>query len=82
MSAAYQPSREAVERLLAQHTPRQLAIGYLRAQRRFRESDLAFRTLAGLVEAEEAEDPVRADYSDVALAKLEEMLRRLRTSGV
>lgn len=50
----FSPSEEAIESLLARFTPRQLAIGYLRAQRRARTSDLAFRTLDDITTAKDA----------------------------
>ncbi|NBE05959.1 hypothetical protein [Paragemmobacter ruber] len=41
----WQPSEERITDLLARFTPRQLAIGYLRAQRRARQEASAFALL-------------------------------------
>lgn len=71
----WQPPEESVAALVAKHTPRQLAIAYLRAQRRFRQTDLAYRTL---VDLDDATDAIRGSDGDAVLAKLDETLRRLR----
>lgn len=51
---SYDPPEERIAALVAKHTPRQLAIAYLRAVHRARQGDLAFRTLADVADAESA----------------------------
>lgn len=45
MSERYDPSEEQIEKLIAERTPRELAIGYLRATRRARQAEAAFKVM-------------------------------------
>lgn len=70
----YDPPEERIAALIAKHTPRQLAVAYLRAQHRARDLDLAFKTVVDIGAATEALQNGDLDAVD---AKLERTLRRL-----
>lgn len=54
MSARFDPSEEQIAELLKRFSPRQLAIGYLRAQRRARSAKAAFDVLGSVSELQRA----------------------------
>lgn len=75
--APFVPPEEAVARLLERHTPRQLAVAYLRAVRRARESETAFVVLDGLYNATLA--VVHGETAKVG-DELEAVIKELRTA--
>jgi hypothetical protein len=51
MSADWTPPEDRIADLISRFTPRQLAIGYLRAQKRAREAELFAEVMTGLSDA-------------------------------
>ena len=75
MSDEWKPSEGKIADLLARFSPRQLAIGYLRAQRRARENDLAFRVMDGICKAEDA---MHSGEYEMACEEIDATLRMVR----
>lgn len=54
MSSRFDPTEEQIAGLLERFTPRQLAIGYLRAQRRARSAEAAFDVMGSVSDLQRA----------------------------
>lgn len=76
MTDRYDPPEDKVRQLVETRTPRELAIAYLRATRRARQSDAAFRALDKITGARDA---VMAGDDEAALRELRSALAGLRT---
>jgi DNA-directed RNA polymerase specialized sigma24 family protein len=79
MASDYDPPEEKVAALVAKHTPRQLAIAYLRAQHRFRHADLMKRTMLDAIAARNSADSGDFDGMMEDLERATMRLKRART---
>jgi hypothetical protein len=77
MSADWTPPEDRIADLISRFTPRQLAIGYLRSQRRAREANLVSEVMSGLSDATLS---VATGEAKAAEAALDRTLATLRTA--
>ncbi|WP_306150669.1 hypothetical protein [Roseovarius sp. MMSF_3281] len=75
MSKPYKPPEAKIEKLVREQSPRQLAIAYLRASRRARNSEAAFEMLVSITDAT---DEVRNGNGEGASQKLKDAIRTAR----
>lgn len=80
MTKKYNPTEDQISRVLKQSggEPRALAIAYLRAQERCRQSEKAFEVMNGLAEANHK---LHRDDADGAIDALDDILRKLNTTS-
>lgn len=77
MSADWTPPEDRIADLISRFTKRQLAIGYLRSQRRAREANLVSEVMSGLSDATLS---VATGEAKAAEAALDRTLATLRTA--
>jgi hypothetical protein len=78
MSADWTPPEDRVADLISRFTPRQLAIGYLRAQKRARQAELFAEVMTGLCDAAVS---VASDDGKSATDGLDRSLKAMRTAN-
>lgn len=79
--AKFQPSNEAINKILDKHSPRQVAIALIRATRRARSAEAAFKMIDKLTEATDAARGGDFGATKAALDKVLQTTRSLKESG-
>ena len=74
----FKPSEAAISKVLGKYTPRQVAIGYLRASRRASSAEAAFTIIS---EINEAITAARSGDGEVVEASLDNALKSIRTQN-